>query len=102
MIDSIKNPFQGQNQVQNDRRNEPVGSPRETTTGARGESSSDADRVDLSASARTLQSLELRVNEASGIDASRVEALRNAIDDGTYSVDSNRIAAALIRDSQTS
>ena len=102
MIDSIKNPFQGQTQVHNDRRNEPAATAGDTTSSSRSDSRSDVDRVDLSASARTLQVLEQRVNEATSVDTSRVEALKSSIDSGSYTVEPNRIAAALIRESQSS
>ncbi|MEA5444233.1 flagellar biosynthesis anti-sigma factor FlgM [Gammaproteobacteria bacterium AB-CW1] len=98
MIDRINNLVQGQNQLQNDRRNERV----ENTREGGGESGNrpEEDRVSLSASGRQMQAIEQRVAESDGVDQARVAELRDAIERGDYELDSDRIADALIRDSR--
>jgi len=99
MIDRVNNLIQGQNQLQNDRRNQAAenqGRTREDADAGRPE----ADQVSLSDSGRQMQALEQGVAESSGVDQERVAALRDAIERGDYEVDAGRIADALIRDSQ--
>jgi negative regulator of flagellin synthesis FlgM len=68
---------------------------------ATGSSSDDAakagggDRVDLTGEARQLQQLERQIASQPVVDRQRVEAVRNAIQDGTFKVDAERIADKL-------
>lgn len=55
-----------------------------------------ADSVSLSQSARALQALGQQDNQTQGIDQARVEQLKQAIDDGSYQVDSQRVANKMI------
>jgi len=55
-----------------------------------------ADSVNLSADAHSLSRLENAVANASDVDTSRIEAIRNAIDDGSYTIDAQAIATGLI------
>lgn len=53
------------------------------------------DQVSLTGSAQALQASDGALNSAP-VDSQRVERLRQAIADGSYSVDVNRIAAKLL------
>jgi len=99
MIDRVNNLIQGQNQLQNDRRNDSVENrrPSEDQTGG---GRPDNDQVSLSESGRLMQALESGVAESSGVDQERIDALRDAIQNGDYEIDASRIADALIRDSR--
>lgn len=59
--------------------------------------SSGADSVVLTDTASRLQSLESLVNQAPAVDQQKVTALRQAITDGSYHVDSNRVAQKFAR-----
>ncbi len=80
-------PNQGQ-RVENDQR----------AQGNRGTAASEAasDQVSLTSSAQLLKELNEAVNNSSGTDTSRIEALRKAITDGTYQVDAGTIADKLL------
>jgi negative regulator of flagellin synthesis FlgM len=54
------------------------------------------DSVRITDTASRLQSLEARVREASPVDAQRVEQVRQAVTDGTYQVNHERLAERLI------
>ncbi|ROR34904.1 flagellar biosynthesis anti-sigma factor FlgM [Inmirania thermothiophila] len=54
------------------------------------------DTVSLTDTARTLQSLTERLAELPVVDTQRVEQLRQAIADGSYQVDPQRVAARLL------
>ncbi|MCP1726412.1 flagellar biosynthesis anti-sigma factor FlgM [Natronospira proteinivora] len=99
MIDRVNNLIQGQNQLQNDRRNSPADSNRASQESP-GSGRPETDQVSLSESGRQMQSLEQRVAESTGVDQERVAALRDAIERGDYEADASRIADALIRDSR--
>lgn len=55
-----------------------------------------ADSVDLTDSARQLQDLQAAVAGTPVVDSGRVEALRDAIANGSYTVDPQRIADGLL------
>lgn len=54
------------------------------------------DRVSLTGEARQLKELENELASRPVVDSQRVEAVRNAVDNGTFSVDAERIADKLI------
>jgi negative regulator of flagellin synthesis FlgM len=54
------------------------------------------ERVTLTEAARALLTSRAPTNSDSPVDANRVAALRQAIADGTYTVDAGRIAAGMI------
>lgn len=60
-----------------------------------------ADSQELTSSSRLLQDLTARVTQSDPVDVSRVEAVRAQIADGTFSVDSNRVASGLINFERT-
>lgn len=98
MIDRVNsNLIQGQNQVQNDRRNSGV----ERNADQGGDTRPQAgEQVSLSDSGRQMQALEQRVSDAPAVDQTRVAEIRDAIERGDYEVDAGRIADGLIRDSR--
>ncbi|WP_373186067.1 flagellar biosynthesis anti-sigma factor FlgM [Halopseudomonas sp.] len=53
-------------------------------------------QVQLSAQAQQLQAVEERLRELPVVDSERVSQIRQAISDGTYQVDSGRIADKLL------
>lgn len=55
-----------------------------------------ADSVDLTDSARQLQDLQAAVAGTPVVDSSRVDALREAIANGSYKVDPQRVADGLL------
>lgn len=57
---------------------------------------SGADSVQLTDSARALQRTEQAGASGAPVDAARVERLRQAVADGSYQVDSTRIAGKLL------
>lgn len=63
---------------------------------AKATTNTDTDSVKLSADAQQLASLETAVTNASDIDSSRVDAIRQAIESGSYSIDAEGIANKLL------
>ncbi len=61
-----------------------------------GISSSSSDRVSLTGEARQLRELEATLASQPVVDSQRVAAVRNAIDDGTFKIDPQRIADKLM------
>jgi negative regulator of flagellin synthesis FlgM len=56
----------------------------------------EGDSVNLTDSARRLNSLTEQAAAGEAVDAGRVEAVRNAIESGDYQVDANRVADRLV------
>lgn len=61
------------------------------------ESSSGVETVKLSAEAQTLQKLEEQVAQLPDVDTDRVARIKQAIEDGSYSTNSERVAAKLMQ-----
>lgn len=98
MIDRVNsNLIQGQNQVQNDRRNSGVERNADKGDDARPQA---GEQVSLSDSGRQMQALEQRVSDAPAVDQTRVAEIRDAIERGDYEIDAGQIADGLIRDSR--
>jgi len=57
-----------------------------------GAASGSPDRVSLTGEARRLQELETRLASEPVVDTQRVAAVRNAVEDGTFTVNPERIA----------
>lgn len=72
-------------------RSEPSGSQTTATTPP----PSQPETVKLSDQAQTLSKLEEKVSQLPDIDEGRVASIRQAIDDGTFSIDAERIASKL-------
>ena len=60
------------------------------------DSSQNADSQELTASSRLLQEVSARIAQGDPVDSSRVEAVRAQISEGTFTVDSNRVASSLL------
>lgn len=54
------------------------------------------DSQELTSSSRLLQQISDRVSQGGAVDAGRVESVRGAIADGSFSVDSERVASRLL------
>ena len=80
----------------------PAPSPSQSARTERGESeragssAGAADQLSLTSSAQLLKELSEAVAASPDVDPSRVEAIRQAIADGTYQVDAQRIADKLL------
>ena len=61
-----------------------------------GNTSSSSDRVSLTGEARQLQELETRLASAPVVDSQRVEAVRSAVENGTFTINPERIAEKLM------
>ncbi len=72
-----------------------AGSDKESPS-APAQQSKSADSVQLTDTAARLSELEAEVNAAEGVDIKRVEAIKEQIADGSYEVDADRIADALM------
>lgn len=56
----------------------------------------ESDSVKLSSTGHSLSRLETAVASANEVDTNRVEAIRQAINDGSYSIDADAIATKLL------
>lgn len=65
-------------------------------TGEPSAAPAEGDSVNLTDSARRLNSLTEQAATGEAVDAGRVEAVRNALENGTYQVDANRVADRLL------
>ncbi len=70
--------------------------PRAAKPVEQGNTSAQQDNVTLSSTASQIQSLESGINQASGFDAAKVEALKQAVNEGRYTVNPEAIADKLI------
>ncbi len=86
----------GRNSVQS---NERAAAPQQETTGEASKTagtSTAGDTVQLSPEAQRLQQATDKLNDQPAVDQERVAKLRQAIADGSYQVDSARVAAKLL------
>ncbi|MCC5797098.1 MAG: flagellar biosynthesis anti-sigma factor FlgM [Methylophaga sp.] len=77
-------------------RNANADNNRGMASGTADQSNSNADKVSLTDMASQLQSLQKSVADLPDVDMQRVEALRAAIADGSYQVDSEKLARNMI------
>ncbi len=59
-------------------------------------SGADGDSVELSQEALVLKRLETQIIASPDVDTSRVESIRQAIEDGSYTIDADSIAAKIL------
>lgn len=78
----------------------PQRSPSETAPSATAESSVAEDAATLSVDATRVNSLVAKALDAPQIRQDKVEALRQAVESGKYTVDPAQIAEAMIRESE--
>lgn len=74
-----------------------VGKAAGATRAGEAAEASGADQVTLTQSARDLQQVAAAVEKAPVVDARKVEATRQSIRNGTYSIDAGRIADNILR-----
>ena len=55
-----------------------------------------SDRISLTGEARQLQELETRLASQPVVDSQRVEAVRSAVENGTFTIDPERIAEKMM------
>ncbi|GMQ89057.1 MAG: hypothetical protein BMS9Abin09_0503 [Gammaproteobacteria bacterium] len=67
-----------------------------STSADSGNTGNSSDRVSLTGEARQLQDLEARLASEPVVDSQRVEAVRSAVENGTYTVNPERIAEKLM------
>jgi len=67
-----------------------------TAADSRNRSDGSADTVSLTGQAQQLQELETQLASQPVVDSQRVDAVRSAVEDGSFAVDPNRIADKLI------
>jgi negative regulator of flagellin synthesis FlgM len=67
-----------------------------SSSGESGTTGNSADRVSLTGEARQLQQLESQIANEPVVDSQRVEAVRSAVENGTFTVNPDRIADKLI------
>jgi negative regulator of flagellin synthesis FlgM len=60
--------------------------------GESGAAQGSADRISLTGEARQLQELEVRLASQPVVDSQRVEAVRTAVENGTFTINPERIA----------
>ncbi|MGE0623953.1 MAG: flagellar biosynthesis anti-sigma factor FlgM [Pseudomonadales bacterium] len=81
----------------------PAASPSQTARTERGEadrasaSGSASDQLSLTSSAQLLKELSEAVAASPEVDQGRIEAIRQAIADGSYDIDAQRIADKLLK-----
>lgn len=67
-----------------------------TTSGDTNTGNSTTDSVNLTGEARQLQALETRIASEPVVDTQRVQAVRTAVENGTFTVNPERIADKMI------
>ena len=82
----------GSNQVHDQSRVATATDSNRSVTGDASATRSASDRVELSDSARSLQSLAHEIADLPAVDAARVDSIRRAITEGRYHVDPARLA----------
>jgi negative regulator of flagellin synthesis FlgM len=70
--------------------------PRGSKSSSSSSTSTSQDSVTISSTSSQLQALETGVNEASGFDSAKVEAIKQAISEGRYTINPEAIADKLI------
>ena len=69
---------------------------RSNAPAAKPETGGAQDRVQLSGLSTQMQALETEIGEASGFDAAKVDAIKQAISEGRYTINPDAIADKLI------
>ena len=69
--------------------------PPESSSANRDAVAQSGDKVDLSPEAKNLQDIESNINRLPEVDHQRVSAIKDALREGSYSVDPQRLAAKI-------
>ena len=72
------------------------GGKSDATSGGTNTGSSTTDSVNLTGEARQLQALEARIASEPVVDTQRVQAVRTAVENGTFTINPERIADKMI------
>ena len=73
------------------------GATGDKTAESQGNPASSRDTVSLTPQAQQLRDLESRIADLPEVDSNRVNAIRDAIANGSYEIDANRIAEKLMQ-----
>ena len=74
----------------------PPAAEQRQTAGSESPASGSGDQVSLTGTAALLQALDGRIQESSGIDTRRVQEIRQALAEGRYHIDPERVAEKMI------
>ncbi len=74
---------------------EPKSQPTSESSRGSGEAGTD-DRVSLTSTATALQQVEEQLAKLPDVDSKRVEAIKQAIENGSFEIDSNQVAEKLV------
>lgn len=73
-----------------------AGKPTDSANPSTQQQSRSEDKVSLTDTATKMQGLQQQVSDASAVDSEKVEAIRAAIAEGNYPVDSEKLAQKMI------
>lgn len=93
-INNIKPPLQGN--VNAPRQGAVRGGSGNQHNAAAAQQGVDSDRLSLTDTASQLQALQQKIAALPQVDASRVQAIKSAIENGSYQVDSQELARKMI------
>lgn len=97
MAININGPTQNQVGANKTQKNPETGSSGLSKSGNGTEPASSDDVVEVSDRARVLKAVESRVSQMPDIDQDKVDRIRNAISNGEYKIDYDKLAAAFRR-----
>ena len=97
MAINITGPTTSQVNANKSQKNEAADVAAKAKSGNGTETASSEDKVELSDRARILKAVESRVSQMPDIDQEKVDRIRNAISNGEYKIDYDKLAAAFRR-----
>lgn len=97
MAININGPTQNQVSANKAQKNAETSASTGTKSGNGTETASNEDVVEVSDRARILKAVESRVSQMPDIDQEKVDRIRNAISNGEYKIDYDKLAAAFRR-----
>ncbi len=86
----VNNTLSSNNRASESGRNQP------TESASAAPSSTTSDSVAISQQALNITELEARISDTPAVDTARVDSIRQAIEDGSYSIDADNIADRLL------
>lgn len=95
-IDGLIRPPNTQTDTRVNRQETPAGQPSPTDSEPRPGATPPTDSVSLTESARQLSELSSEAAAGEAVDMSRVESVRQALDEGVYEIDPRQIAERLL------
>ncbi|WP_111643298.1 flagellar biosynthesis anti-sigma factor FlgM [Marinimicrobium alkaliphilum] len=97
VIDSNSNGIKNHTQPTGGQRSQATGNSGTPAPAAKSDAPASGDRVVLSQEAQSLQRLQGRINDLPDVDSERVASLKQAIADGRFEVNAERIAENMLR-----